>query len=188
MVLPHPYHVRVRNAAWRLACALASLSLLVPSSVKAGSDTLLLTITAEVVSQPCFLRPGDELIQLDFGDIVNKSLLLYGRTPGKPFTLHLEECDPTIASSVRVTFAGKGASENSSLLALAGGSAAKGIAIGFEQGGEPLPLNQASRAQALASGLNTLDFTAYVQLLPSGQASLAPGAFNASASFTLDYD
>ncbi|WP_421167001.1 fimbrial protein [Aeromonas dhakensis] len=161
---------------------------MIQTSAWAGSDTLLLTITAEVVSQPCSLRPGDETIQVDFGGIVNKVLLRDGRTPGKLFQLHLEECDQAIANSVKVTFAGQGASENNSLLALAGDSAAKGIAIGLEQGGQALPLNQASRALALASGSNVLDFTAYVQLLPSGQTSLTPGAFNATANFTLDYD
>lgn len=164
------------------------LGILAHTSACAGSETLMLTITAEVVSQPCSLRPGDETIQVDFGGIVNKALLRDGRTPGKLFQLHLEECDPAIASSVSVTFSGQGASENNSLLALAGDSAAKGIAIGLEQGGQALPLNQASRALALASGSNVLDFTAYVRLLPSGQTSLTPGAFNATANFTLDYD
>lgn len=169
---------------------LLSLSGLFMASLpaQADSDTLLLIITAEVVSQPCSLRPGDETIQVDFGGIVNKALLRDQRTPSKAFQLHLEECDPAIAGSVKVTFAGQGAAENSSLLALAGDSAAKGIAIGLEQGGQPLPLNQASRAQVLASGSNVLDFGAYVQLLPSGQASLTPGAFNATANFTIDYD
>ncbi|WP_421263967.1 fimbrial protein [Aeromonas sp. 600527] len=180
------HHAATRPLRW--GTLLLLLGMLTQPSVWAGSETLMLTITAEVVSQPCSLRPGDETIQVDFGGIVNKALLREGRTPGKLFQLHLEECDPTIASSVKVTFAGQGASENSSLLALAGDSAAKGIAIGLEQGGQPLPLNQASKVQALASGSNVLDFTAYVQLLPSGQLNLNPGAFNATANFTLDYD
>ena len=169
---------------------LISLSglLMISLPVWAGSDTLMLTITAEVVNQPCSLRPGDETIQVDLGGIVNNALLRDQRTPSKAFQLHLEECDPAIASSVKVTFSGQGAAEDSALLSLAGDSAAKGIAIGLEQGGQPLPLNQASRALALASGSNVLNFGAYVQLLPSGQASLTPGAFNATANFTLDYD
>jgi type 1 fimbria pilin len=180
------HHAAARPLRW--GTLLPLLAMLAQPSVWASSETLMLTITAEVVSQPCSLRPGDETIQVDFGGIVNKALLRDGRTPGKLFQLHLEECDPTIASSVKVTFAGQGASENNSLLALAGDSAARGIAIGLEQGGQALPLNQASRALTLASGSNVLDFTAYVQLLPSGQTSLTPGAFNASANFTLDYD
>ncbi|QSR45190.1 type 1 fimbrial protein [Aeromonas dhakensis] len=169
---------------------LLSLSGLFMASLPAlaGSDTLRLIITAEVVSQPCSLRPGDETIQVDFGGVVNKALLRDQRTPSKVFQLHLEECDPAVAGSVKVTFTGLGAAENSSLLALAGDSTAKGIAIGLEQGGQPLPLNQPSRARVLASGTNVLDFGAYVQLLPLGRAGLTPGSFNATANFTLDYD
>lgn len=127
------HHATVCLFGWKTLFPL--LGILIQTSAWAGSDTLLLTITAEVVSQPCSLRPGDETIQVDFGGIVNKVLLRDGRTPGKLFQLHLEECDPAIANSVKVTFAGQGASENNSLLALAGDSAAKGIAIGLEQGG-----------------------------------------------------
>lgn len=170
-----------------LLLTLAGGGITLPSAWAAGKS-MTLTVIAEVVNQPCSLRPGDETISMDFGNLDNKMLQRWLRTPGKPFQLHLEGCDPAIASSVKVTFTGQGAAEDTRLLALAGESAVKGIAIGLEQGGEPLPLNQASRALALAAGNNVLDFAAYVQLLPSGQAGLTPGAFNATANFTLDYD
>ncbi|PAS31819.1 fimbrial protein [Vibrio cholerae] len=146
-----------------------------------------MTITAEVVGQPCSLRPGDEIIPVDFGNINNKELLRDGRTPSRSFQLHLDECDPSIADSVSVTFSGV-ASEERALLALSADSQAKGIAIGLEQGGQALPINQSSRAFTLAEGGNVLDFAAYVQLLPSAQTGVTPGAFNATANFTLDYD
>ncbi len=161
---------------------------LIARSATAEEIPLTLIITAEVVGQPCSLRPGDETISVDFGGILNKELLRDGRTPSKTFTLHLEQCDPAIADSVSVTFAGPAADEDNNLLALAGNSTASGIAIGLEQGGQALPLNQASRPQVIEQEETTLDFGAYVQLLPSGQAGLTPGAFNATANFTLDYD
>ncbi|WP_336935096.1 fimbrial protein [Vibrio cholerae] len=171
-------------------CWIATLPLLtlflVPLA-QAGKQDLMMTITAEVVGQPCSLRPGDEIIPVDFGNIINKELLRDGRTQSKPFQLHLEQCDPTIADSVKVTFSGV-PSEDATLLALSGDSKAKGIAIGLEQGGQALPVNKPSRALTLADGPNVLDFAAYVQLLPSAQAGVTPGAFNATANFTLDYD
>lgn len=176
-----------KAVGWALLLTLAGGGISLPSAWAAGKS-MTLTVSAEVVNQPCTLRPGDETIPVDFGNLNNQVLLKDLRTPGKPFQLHLEGCDPAIASSVKVTFSGQGAAEDTRLLALAGESAAKGIAIGLEQGGQPLPLNQASRGQALAAGSNVLDFAAYVQLLPSGLASLTPGAFNATANFTLDYD
>ncbi|HDZ8912409.1 TPA: type 1 fimbrial protein [Aeromonas hydrophila] len=148
----------------------------------------MLTIKAEVVSQPCSLRPGDENIQVDFGTLINKDLLHDGRILDKNFKIHLEDCTPEIAKNVRVTFTGKGAAEDGSVLALAENSLAKGIGIGFKHAGKVLPLNQASRPMILATGSNLLDFSAYVKLLPSSNNSLEPGAFTASANFILNYD
>ncbi|GHY86966.1 Major MR/P fimbria protein [Vibrio cholerae] len=178
-----------RGKRWRKSwvAALPLLPLWLPFYVVAGSQELLLTITAEVVGQPCSLRPGDEIIPVDFGNINNKELLRDGRTPSRSFQLHLDECEPSIADSVSVTFSGV-ASEESALLALSADSQAKGIAIGLEQGGQALPINKPSRALTITQGNNVLDFAAYVQLLPSAQTGVTPGNFNATANFTLDYD
>ncbi|EJL6271238.1 type 1 fimbrial protein [Vibrio cholerae] len=178
-----------RGKRWRKSwvAALPLLPLWLPFCVVAGSQELLLTITAEVVDQPCSLRPGDEIIPVDFGNINNKELLRDGRTPSRSFQLHLDECEPSIADSVSVTFSGV-ASEESALLALSADSQAKGIAIGLEQGGQALPINKPSRALTITKGSNVLDFAAYVQLLPSAQTGVTPGNFNATANFTLDYD
>ncbi|MCX9575598.1 type 1 fimbrial protein [Vibrio cholerae] len=178
-------HAAKRTKKW--ATALILLPLLLPFCSIADTQKLTMTITAEVVGQPCSLRPGDEIIPVDFGYINNKDLLRDGRTPSRSFQLHLEKCDPSIADSVSVTFSGV-ASEENALLALSAGSQAKGIAIGLEQGGQALPINKPSRIFTLAKGSNVLDFAAYVQLLPSAQAGVTPGTFNATANFTLDYD
>ncbi|EOW9380078.1 fimbrial protein [Vibrio cholerae] len=175
-----------RGKRWRKSWV-AALPLLLPFYVVAGSQKLQMTITAEVVGQPCSLRPGDEIIPVDFGNINNKELLRDGRTPSRSFQLHLDECEPSIADSVSVTFSGV-ASEERALLALSAGSQAKGIAIGLEQGGQALPINKPSRALTISKGSNVLDFAAYVQLLPSAQTGVTPGNFNATANFTLDYD
>ncbi|MGO4093153.1 fimbrial protein [Vibrio cholerae] len=167
--------------------SLPLLPLWLPFYAVAGSQELMMTITAEVVGQPCSLRPGDEIIPVDFGNINNKELLRDGRTPSRSFQLHLDECEPSIADSVSVTFSGV-ASEESALLALSADSQAKGIAIGLEQGGQALPINKPSRALTITQGSNVLDFAAYVQLLPSAQTGVTPGNFNATANFTLDYD
>lgn len=178
-----------RGKRWRKSwvAALPLLPLWLPFYAVAGSQELMMTITAEVVGQPCSLRPGDGIIPVDFGNINNKELLRDGRTPSRSFQLHLDDCDASIADSVSVTFSGV-ASEESTFLGLSADSQAKGIAIGLEQGGQALPINKPSRAFALAEGSNVLDFAAYVQLLPSAQSGVTPGKFNATANFTLDYD
>jgi len=175
-----------RSRHWFMLLSLLGVLVLPPA--QAGSDTLMINVIAEVVNQACSLRPGDETITINFGNIVNKELLRDQRTPGKEFQLHLEECDLDISKSVKVTFSGQGAPEDPDLLALMGDSAAKGIAIGLEQQGSVLPLNKASRALMLTAGSNMLTFAAYVQLLSSGQAGLVPGTFSASANFKLEYE
>lgn len=185
----YPAQAASREKKWckSWVAVLPLLSLWLPFSTVAGSLEQTLTITAVLVGQACSLRPGDEIIPVDFGNINNKELLRDGRTPSRSFQLHLDECEPSIADSVTVTFSGV-ASEESALLALSGDSQAKGIAIGLEQGGRALPINKPSRAFTLEKGSVVLDFSAYVQLLPSAKAKVIPGAFNATSNFTLDYD
>lgn len=163
-------------------------SMLIPSQAQAGSDSLMINVVAEVVNQACSLRPGDETITVNFGNIVNKELLRDKRTPSREFQLHLEECDPDISKGVKVTFSGQGAPDNPDLLALMGDSTAKGVAIGLEHQGKALPLNKASRELMLTAGDSILTFATYVQLLPSGKTGLVPGTFSASANFKLEYE
>lgn len=145
----------------------------------------MLVINAIVVNQACSLRDGDENIAVDFGNVTNKDLLRNDRTPGKHFQLHLDGCDTAISNGVSVTFTGRTALENSALLAL---DDDEGIAIGLEMNGQQLPFNKPSPVIPLTMGDNSLDFIAYVQLLPSGKNALTIGEFSAAAQFVLDYE
>lgn len=168
---------------WRL---LAILSLFIHPIVLAGEGNLMMTITAEVFGQPCSIRPGDEIISVDFGNIAGKVLNERRRTPSKIFNIHLDGCETTIANSIKVTFSGL-ESEDPMLLALSNNSTAKGIAIGLEKNGHPLPINRPIHYLGSIGENNILNFSAYLQLLPSAQL-VTPGIFNATAIFTLDYD
>lgn len=173
----------------RVAILLVLLGILVPQPASSAQHTLRLSVTVRIDEQPCSLRPGDENISVDFGNItVNKSLLRAMRTESKPFQIHLDGCNPHMIKQAWVTFGGQGATEDDRLLALSDDSIAKGIAIGLEEGGEQLSLNRSSAPVLVSGGDNVLDFATYVQLLPSGQANLAPGPFNAYATFVISYN
>lgn len=60
-----------------------------------------------LVDEPCTIKPGDETVVLDFGNIPDKNLYAYKRTPSKLFQLRLSECDLSIGKSVKITFKGK---------------------------------------------------------------------------------
>lgn len=144
-----------------------------------------------LVVQPCVIPPGEENIVLEFGTVINKYLYAYQRTPGQPFKIHLTECDPLVAKTIKVTFSGTPSVNLPGMLAPDAGSSARGIAIGLETDqGIPLGFNKASPAVALLSGDNALVWQAYVQAEPGAltDKSLVSGKFTATATFSLDYE
>ncbi|CAI2141751.1 MULTISPECIES: fimbrial protein [Serratia] len=158
------------------------------SSSATAAENLIMRGT--LVDAPCLLRPGDENLVLDFGDVIDKFLYRYGRTPSKPFELHLEGCEVSVFKNVRVTFQGTENSQLPGLLALDAGSMAQGIAIGMESNtGRTLPINVEGPTTALQTGNTVLGFQAYIQGEPAAlnNRKIAYGPFRATAIFVLDY-
>ncbi|MEX7606156.1 fimbrial protein [Enterobacter asburiae] len=143
-----------------------------------------------LVAEPCTLPDEYSDVQLDFGSVILKSLYQYQRTKSLPFTIRLEECDPSLMSLVSVTFEGTPDDQLSTLLALDPSSTAKGVAIGLEQSdGTSLDINKNGQFQQLTQGENTLKFLAYVQIKPDAltNKSVSAGDFSAIATFKLNY-
>lgn len=183
---PRSGHPRTRAVALLLAQALMVVPL---PTLAAGENNVYLH--GALVAEPCVIPPGDEEIQLDFGTIIDKYLYLNTRTPGQAFEIHLEECDLTLGKTVSVTFTGTENSALPGLLALDGGSAATGIAIGLETpSAQPLPLNKASDKLLLQAGSNRIALKAYVQGEPDAlrNQGIERGPFSAVATFNLDYE
>ena len=143
-----------------------------------------------LVAEACTLRPGDEDIPLQLVGTSTQELYLNTRTIGTPFEIHLEGCDPGISNNVTITFGGNTSAELPSLLALDGGSAAAGVAIGIETpAGVLLPLNMTSDRQVLTSGANVLALKAFAKGEPQAlaNASIRGGVFSVTSMFRLDY-
>lgn len=174
----------VSKAAW---CATAALLLCSPLSLAAEN----MRLHGALVAEPCVILPGDETVVLEFNTVIDKYLYLNTRTLGQAFKLHLAECDLSLGKTVRVTFSGNESTALPGLLALNGASQASGIAIGMETPqGEPLPINQQGKAQALVSGANTLTAKAYVQGEPDAlkHKTIERGPFSAVATISLEYE
>ncbi|CAI2529444.1 fimbrial protein [Serratia plymuthica] len=170
-----------------IACCLAAL-LLCSSPVMAADN---MRLHGALVAEPCVIPPGDETVVLDFDTVIDKYLYLNTRTHGQPFELHLAQCDLSLGKTVRVTFSGNESTALPGLLALNGASQASGIAIGMETPqGDPLPINQQGKAQALVSGANILTAHAYVQGEPDAlkHKTIERGPFSAVATFSLEYE
>ncbi|MEY0891466.1 fimbrial protein, partial [Providencia rettgeri] len=85
-----------------------------------------------LVEEPCIIKPGDESVRLDFGNVPDKNLYAYGRTVSEAFTINLSECDTSVGKSVNVTFSGTANMALPGYLALQSSSNASGFAIGIE--------------------------------------------------------
>ncbi|HHK5889425.1 TPA: fimbrial protein [Serratia marcescens] len=145
----------------------------------------------ELVAEPCVIPPGNEIIPLDFGTVIDKYLYSYQRTLPIPLAIQLAECDLSLGQSLTVTFVG---SENGSLpgyLALDTGSQARGVAIGLESmEGKSLPLNKRGEKISLVSGNNQIRLQAYIQGEPLALQSrtIVRGDFSAAVTFNLEYE
>lgn len=146
-----------------------------------------------LVDEPCTIRPGDETVELDFGNIPDKNLYAYQRTPSKLFQIRLSECDLSIGKSVKITFKGdeNQAMPGQGFLAISPGSKASGIAVGLEsENGNALPVNKETDKITLNSDDTILNFYAFIQGEPDAIAnkSIKRGPFSAIATFHLNYD
>ncbi|MGL4723256.1 MAG: fimbrial protein [Scandinavium sp.] len=165
-----------------------TLCLLLSATVAQAADGSEYKFHGRLVAEPCTLLAEDEAISVDFGTVIDKDLYLNQRGNGKPFTLHLQDCDTTQGASVKMKFSG---TESSTLPGLLSVSGVSGVAIGLETPeGAPLPLNQAGTPFTLQNGNNTLTVKAYIQGEPSAIAShsIGHGEFTSVATFELIYE
>lgn len=167
---------------------LAGIVLMLADSAAAEKDNV--HFSGALVAETCTLPDADTDIKLDFGAVIGKDLYQYQRTKSQPFTIHLQNCDPDMMSTVNVTFQGLADPALTDMLALDASSTAKGVAIGIElPGGTLLPVNKASPWKQLAKGNNELTFNAFVQAQPVviANKTLVSGDFTATTTFVLNY-
>ncbi|WP_338492639.1 fimbrial protein [Erwinia aphidicola] len=141
-----------------------------------------------LVAEPCTLKPGDENINVGFGNIVDKYLYINARSPSQAFQLHLQGCDLSIGKQLSVSFSGNESSILPGLLAVLPDNS--GLAIGIEDAaGKAIALNRGSKDLTLEKGDMTLKFAAWIEGEPQAikEHTIARGEFSAVATFRLDY-
>ncbi|MBN1084024.1 type 1 fimbrial protein [Erwinia aphidicola] len=172
------------------SCTLALyFSLWVISPVtSAATGTNSVYFTGALVSEACTLQSGDGSISVNFGEILDNDLYHHGRSPSKPFQLHLLDCDLSIGKQLSVSFSGNESSVLPGLLAVQ--QANSGIAVGIEDaGGKAIALNSGSKEITLENGNMLLKFAAWIQGEPQAikEHTIARGRFSAVATFRLEY-
>ncbi|MNG64540.1 Fimbrial adapter PapK precursor [compost metagenome] len=165
------------------------LSLLMPFFSPHANGDENLHFRGTLVAEPCTLHPDDEVIDLDFGNVVDKYLYANQRTAGKPFAIRLMECDTSFGGLVEITLQGMESTALPGLLALNASGSVEGIAIGFESvAGEIVPINKSYRRE-LKEGSNVFNLQAYVRAEPESikNKNIKLGSFSAISTFILDY-
>ncbi|VFS14976.1 fimbrial protein [Enterobacter cancerogenus] len=143
---------RLKQRVMRLAAHALLMNVMGLSQLAKATENNV-HLTGALVAQPCVIPPGEENIPVEFGTVVDKYLYANERTKSEEFAIHLTECDPDVAQRVKVTFGGTPNTALPGLLALDGGSEAKGVALGLEtEDGTALVLNENTTAVLVTEG------------------------------------
>lgn len=143
-----------------------------------------LKIKGTLSHTPCIIKPENQNMVVDFGNVVSKYILFNGRTPPAVFRLVLSECDG-LKNKVSITFKGNKSANpnNSGMLKLNG---AQGIYVNIEtESGVQLPIDTPSSFHDLPHKENSIAFKAFVVGGINEEVTL--GAFSGEAVIVLDY-
>nr|WP_314419749.1 fimbrial protein [uncultured Erwinia sp.] len=140
-----------------------------------------ISIRGVVIDAPCSVAPGDEDLQVNFGQVASAALS-NGRTSAEQsFSIRLLRCSPQIRDQVRIMFSGNTFSDG--LYKPGNTDTSFGIGIRDAQGG-PVVNGQPVAWQDLVDGNNALRFSAF---LKGREKTITPGEFQAQVLFYLEY-
>ncbi|MBW7983077.1 fimbrial protein [Enterobacillus tribolii] len=143
----------------------------------------------EVVNAACAVDSNSSNQTVNMGQV---RLAELGKAAGTqassrtPFSIQLNDCDPTVSAATQVVFNGIPAESNPSVLhAGQGSSSATGVGIQiFDNSGKPVALGKPSGKVTLIDGVNVLQFQS--GFISTSDAPTA-GDASATANFTLTY-
>lgn len=146
-------------------------------------------ISGNLVTEPCSLDAGSQLIPLSSGNIVAKYFYLTPRTPGLEFSIKLIDCDISLGTQAIVTFTGTESIALPGYLMPDDGDT-HGIAFGIEtMNGDLVPVNQASPIFTLSDGTNELKLKGFIQAEQDAidKHTILTGPFAGTATFEITY-
>lgn len=146
----------------------------------------------ELVNAACAVSTASSNQTVELGQYRTATFTKTGDTSAKiPFSIVLNDCDPTVAATAAVAFTGQIDAQDKTLLAIASGdngSTAGGVGIEIlDSASDTLTPNGSvfSAAQNLIQGTNTLHFSARYKATAD---TTAPGQANADATFVMKYE
>lgn len=164
-----------------------TLLFLVVAHTSAATD---IRFTGALVAEPCVINAEDEVLELDFSNILDRELYVNHRSQTQPLTITLTDCSIDTAKSVTITFSGNENSKLPGYLAINAESSASGFAIGMETlSGQAVLLNKGAPPVSLESGRTLILLRAFIlgEANAIRDRTITYGAFSAVATFHLNY-
>lgn len=168
-------------------------SLLVASLVAISSFTHAadqghgtVTFTGAIIDAPCSINPDSIDQTINLGQIASSALKDGGTSTPRQFQIKLENCTADTLKTVKTTFTG--AEGVAGRLGIDG--TAKGASIALTDGkGKLIKLGEATDAQTIQNGNNTIEFSAYLQGdgTTAAPIDIVPGEFHSITNFSLTY-
>lgn len=167
-----------------------------PTTGPFGNGTIHFTGT--ITNAPCAIAPGDDAIEVPFGQVSYRELATTGATTAsRPVVIHLTGCafDPDTAatganpvglmSRVNVTFSGDATSDSKGYIST---GSATNVAVQLLKSDNTSIINANNTpaiadARQLQPGSNELRF--FARLLATG--TVTPGSVDATVNYTLTY-
>jgi type 1 fimbria pilin len=160
--------------------------------VESQSPPMDIHFKGNLIQNACTVKAGDENLQVAMDMHTDKDLYEKPRTTATPFHITLEECDPAISQSVKISFNGTASAGLPGYLAVSGAEGSMGFGLGIETpAGALLKLNDINSARAVIvrQGTTIISLQAFLQAEPLAvtNKNIKLGEYVASATFMLEY-
>ena len=95
-------------SAFKKSLLVAGVAMILSNNVFADEGHGIVKFKGEVISAPCSIKPGDEDLTVNLGEVADTVLKSDQKSLAEPFTIHLQDCmlsqGGTTYSKAKVTF------------------------------------------------------------------------------------
>ena len=95
-------------SAFKKSLLVAGVAMILSNNVFADEGHGIVKFKGEVISAPCSIKPGDEDLTVNLGEVADTVLKSDQKSVAEPFTIHLQDCmlsqGGTTYSKAKVTF------------------------------------------------------------------------------------
>ena len=170
-------------SAFKKSLLVAGVAMILSNNVFADEGHGIVKFKGEVISAPCSIKPGDEDLTVNLGEVADTVLKSDQKSLAEPFTIHLQDCmlsqGGTTYSKAKVTFT------TANTMTEIGGATGVGVRILDSQSGEVTLGTPVVITFNNTNSYQELNFKARMES-PSKDAT--PGNVYAQADYKIAYE